>query len=331
MLRIAIVGTGWWGMELGKAAKGVPGSVELAGCYSRSEKECAAFQSAYGGKVFSSYEEILADPKIDAVLLATPHSTHSEQIVQAAKARKHVFCEKPFTLTVESGQKAMDACEKAGVVLAVGHNRRYLPGARRMKEMVDAGDLGKVLHIEAGYAGNGAFSRPPTHWRSKREEMPCGGLAPMALHVVDTFTWILGPVAKVACLSKRQVSPVDIDDTCASLFELENGATGFLSSLMAGPMASRLRLCGSKGALEARSNWSEVTFTPLDAAQPEVRLAFTGDDTLQQEMVALDAAVSGKAPYPVKPQEALRNVAVMETMLKSSLAGGAWMQVPQVR
>jgi predicted dehydrogenase len=197
-----------------------------------------------------------------------------------------------------------------------------------MKAMVEAGDLGQVLHVEASYAGNGAFSRPPTHWRSKREEMPCGGLAPMALHVVDTLTWILGPVARVACVSKRQVSPVDIDDTCASLFELKSGVTGFLSSLMAGPMASRLRICGSKGALEARSNWTEITYTPLDATQPEVRLSYAGDDTLQQELLALEAAVAGKAAYPVTPHEALRNVGVMESMLKSSLAGGTWVNVP---
>jgi predicted dehydrogenase len=328
MLSIAIVGTGWWGMELGKAAKAVPERIDLAGCFSLSEKECAAFKAAYGGKVFSSYEEILADPKIGAVLLATPHSTHWTQIVQAAKARKHVFCEKPLTLDVETGQKAIDACKAAGVTLAVGHNRRYLPGARRMKSIIDAGELGKVLHIEASYAGNGAFSRPATHWRSKREEMPCGGLAPMALHVVDTFTWLLGPVEKVACLSKRQVSPVDIDDTCAALFELRSGATGFLSSLMAGPMASHLRICGSRATLEARSNFTELTLTPLDAQQPQTRLTFAGDDTLQQELLALDDAVAGRAPYPIRPEEALRNVAVMETMRKSSESDGQWLKVP---
>jgi predicted dehydrogenase len=327
MLRVAIVGTGWWGMELGKAATATKESVTVAGCHSLSQAECATFQAAYGGKIFASYEQILADPQVDAVMLATPHSTHSAQIIQAAKAKKHVFCEKPFTLTVESGRAAMDACEKAGVVLAVGHNRRYLPGARRMKAMVEAGDIGLVLHVEASFAGNGAFSRPASHWRSKREEMPCGGLAPMALHLVDTFTWILGPVAKVACLSKRQVSPVDIDDTCASLFELESGATGFLSSLMAGPMASRLRIFGSKGSLEMRNNWSELTLTPLAATQPEMRLSYAGDDTLQQELAALDTAVAGKAPYPVQPREALRNVAVMEAMLGSSLNNGAWTPV----
>jgi len=120
---------------------------------------------------------------------------------------------------------------------------------------------------------------------------------------------------------------VDIDDTCASLFEMKNGATGFLSSLMAGPMASRLRICAAKGAVEARSNWSELTWTPLDATQPETRLTFTLDDTLRQELVALERAVAGKAAYPVRPEEALHNVGVMEAMLKSAAAGGQWMPV----
>jgi len=327
MLTVAIVGTGWWGKELAKAAVSLPGTIELAGCFSLSDKECAEFRSAFGGKIYSSYDEVLADPKIGAVILATPHSTHWEQIVRAAKAKKHVFCEKPLTLTVETGSKAIQACENAGVVLAVGHNRRYLPGARKMKSIVDAGELGKVLHVEASYAGNAAFSRPPTHWRSKREEMPCGGLAPMALHVVDTLTWILGPIQRVCCIAKRQVSPVDIDDTCASLFEMKSGATGFLSSLMAGPMASRLRICGAKGALEARNNWSQLTWTPLDSAQAQASFTYTGDDSLQQELAALEQAAARRTPYPVRPEEALRNVAVMEAMLKSSVAGGAWMGV----
>ncbi len=325
MLSVAIVGTGWWGKELGKAAISLPGVVSLAGCFSLSADEASQFQKTFGGAIYSSYDDILADPKVGAVVLATPHSTHSEQIVRAAQAGKHVFCEKPLTLTVQSGARAIEACRKAGVVLAVGHNRRYLPGAKKMKAL--AGDLGRVLHVEASYAGNGAFSRPPTHWRSRRDEMPCGGLAPMALHVVDTLTWILGPISRVCCLSKRQVSPVDIDDTCAALFEMANGATGFLSSLMAGPMASRLRICGAKGALEARNNWSDLTWSPLDASQPETRFVFAGDDTLAQELSALEQAVAGKAAYPVRPEEALRNVAVMEAMLQSSLSGGGWTEV----
>ncbi len=325
MLSVAIVGTGWWGKELGKAAVSLPGVMRLAGCFSLSADEAGQFRRLFGGKVYSSYAEVLADADVGAVVLATPHSTHSDQIVRAAEAGKHVFCEKPLTLTVESGARAIEACRKAGVTLAVGHNRRYLPGARKMKAL--AADLGRVLHVEASYAGNGAFSRPPTHWRSKREEMPCGGLAPMALHVVDTLTWILGPIERVCCLSKRQVSPVDVDDTCAALFEMANGATGFLSSLMAGPMASRLRLCGANGALEARSNWSELTWTPLDASQPETRFSFSGDDTLAQELAALEQATAGKSPYPVQPEEALRNVAVMEAMLRSALSGAAWTRV----
>ena len=327
MLTVAIVGTGWWGTELGKAAAALPGIIELAGCTSLNGRDSEAFCAAFGGKVYASYDDILADSRVQAVVLATPHSTHWEQIVRAAKADKHVFCEKPLTLDVETAKKAIQACAECGVVLAVGHNRRFLPGARHMKALVDAGELGTVLHVEASYAGNGAFSRPPTHWRSKRAEMPCGGLAPMALHVVDTLTWILGPIERVCCVSKRQVSPVDIDDTCASLFEMKSGATGFLSSLMAGPMASRLRICGSKASLEARSNWTELTLTPLDATQPETRLAYSGDDTLKQEFTALDAAVAGRAPYPVRPEQALANVAVMEAMLKSATSGAVWVQV----
>ena len=284
MLTVAIVGTGWWGMELGKAAKAVPDKVELAGCFSLSAQECEKFRAAYGGRMFASYEEILADASVDAVALATPHSTHWQQIIQAAQARKHVFCEKPLTLSVETGRKAIKACEDNGVVLGVGHNRRYLPGARRMKDIVAASHCGQILHVEANLSSNGGFNYPPGHWRATRSEMPCGGIAPMALHQVDTFTWILGEhVAKLLSVAKRQIVPVDIEDTSVTLFELESGATGTLASLMAGPTTGYLRLYGSKGNLEARNNWCDITFTPLDRTRPTIHETFSGDDSLQQE------------------------------------------------
>lgn len=327
MLKVAIVGTGWWGKELARAAVSLPETIELAGCYSLSGKECADFRAAYGGKIFASYADILADRGIDAVMLATPHSTHCEQIIQAARAGKHVFCEKPLTLSVETASRAIKACAEHGVVLGVGHNRRYMQSVRRVKSLLEAGECGQVLHIEANYSGNGGFRYPASHWRSQRSEMPSGGIAPMALHAVDTFTWILGPVVRLMSIAKRQVVPVDIDDTSVTVFELESGITGSLGSLMAVPTASYVRFYGTKAILEARMNFSELILMPVDPDRPQVREFYTRDDSLQQEVRALAAACAGKAPFPIRPEEALRNVAVMEAIRTSAEAGGTWVRV----
>jgi predicted dehydrogenase len=327
MLRIAVVGTGWWGMELGKAAHALPGKLEIKGCHSLSAKECGEFQRAFGGKVFGSFEEILADTGVDAVLLATPHSTHWTQIIQAAKAKKHVFCEKPLALSVETASRAVRACADEGVVLAVGHNRRYGRVARKMKSMIDAGECGKVIHVEANYSGNVEGRYPKEHWRVQQDEIPAGGLTPMGLHVIDTLTWILGPIARVVSIAKHQALSYALHDTCATLFELESGVTGLLASHLACPNTSILRIYGTRANIEARNNFSEFLVEPADAGLPKILERHAGDDTLQQELTALDEACKGGAAFPIKPMEAVRNIAVLEAIKNSAAAGSVWTTV----
>jgi predicted dehydrogenase len=238
-----------------------------------------------------------------------------------------VFVEKPMTVTIATGTEAIGACERQGVVLAVGHNRRFSSAAKKMKSMIDGGECGRILHVEANYSGNSGLTFAPDYWRAQREEAPGGGLTPMALHMVDTFTWLLGPIRRLAALSKRQVLTIDVDDTTTFLFELESGVTGTLGTLLASPMNSYLRIYGTRANLEARDNFKELIVVPADPAQPQVRSVYGIDDTVQQELRAFAAACAGGAPYPVRPDEALRNVAVVEAVRKSGEANGAWMTV----
>lgn len=329
MLNMAIVGTGWWGMELGKAAHSLPDVADVKGCFSLSQAECEKFQAAMGGKIYDSFDDVLSDGSVDAVFLATPHSQHWEQIIAAANAGKHVFCEKPMTLTVETASAAIKACEKNSVALGVGHNRRYSPVARKMKAMIDGGECGQIIHAEGNYSGNAAYNYPPDYWRAQRSELPGGSLTPMALHIVDTMTWLLGPVARLSAIVKRQALPIDLDDTTAVLFELNSGVTASLGTLFAVPMSSYLKIYGTKANLEARNNYTELVVTTADANQPETRLTFTVDDTLQSEIRAFADACAGKADFPIRPVEALRNVAVVEAIKNSSEANGAWQDVAQ--
>ncbi|NQU72402.1 MAG: Gfo/Idh/MocA family oxidoreductase [Rhodospirillales bacterium] len=329
MLRMAIVGTGWWGMELGKAAHSIPDVAQVTGCFSLSEAECKRFREMAGGEIYASFDAVLSDASVDAVFLATPHSLHWQQIIAAATAGKHVFVEKPMTLTVETASAAIKPCEKNSVVLGVGHNRRYSPVARKMKAMIDAGDCGQIIHAEGNYSGNAAYNYPPDYWRAQRSELPGGSLTPMALHIVDTMTWLLGPVARLTAIVKRQALPIDLDDTTAVLFELNSGVTASLGTLFAVPQSNYLRIYGTRANLEARNNYAELTVTTADGNQPETRLTFTGDDTLQSEIRAFADACAGKSDFPIRPVEALRNVAVVEAIKASAEANGAWMDVAQ--
>ncbi len=328
MLRFAYIGTGWWGTELAKNSVPLKDIIEIAGCCSLSEKEAGAFRAAFGGQIFPSYEAALGDPTVDAVLLATPHSSHWQQIIAGAKAKKNVFVEKPLALTVETGLKAVKACEEAHVALGIGHNRRYSRVARAMKAMVESGECGKILHVEANYSSAGGMNYRPGMWRAKREECPGGGIAPMALHVIDTMTWILGPVARLASICKRQAVTVELDDTSATLFELQSGATGTLGCVFASAMTSYLKFYGTRRNIEARDNFKELYVEPVDANEPAIRQRYEIDDTVQQELRAFAESCANHTKFPVRPAEALHNVAIMQAIVASSGQGNAWVKLP---
>jgi predicted dehydrogenase len=328
MQRFAYIGTGWWGMELARNSLALKELIEIAGCCTLVEKEAAAFHAQFGGKIYPHYEDALADSNVDAVLLATPHSLHWTQIIAAAKAKKNVFVEKPLALTVETGQQAVKAIEDAHLALGIGHNRRHSKVARTMKEMVESGACGKILHVEANYSRAGGMHYVPGMWRAKREECPGGGLAPMALHVIDTLTWIMGPIARLSGITKRQAVKVELDDTAAALFELEGGATGTLGCVFASGMNATLKFYGTKANIEARDNFKELIVTPVSPQEPVTRARYEIDDTVQQELKAFAEACANKTKFPVRPNEALHNVAVMQAIMELSDKGSAWVKLP---
>jgi predicted dehydrogenase len=337
MLRAASVGLGWWSDELAKSVQGRSDRSRIESCFSRSAEKREAFARAFGTRSHLSYEAVLADDGIDAVLLTTPHSRHGAHVRQAAAAGKHVFVEKPFTLTLADAEAAIAACTKAGVVLAVGHNRRLTPALPVLKRMIEAGELGQVLHAEAHYSMPGALAYTPERWRASREESPGGAMTGLGIHMVDALTHLMGPIAKVCAFSKRQAVPVDIDDTTCAIFECVGGRTAYLGTLFATQPTSFVNVFGTKAAAYATDDLSMLNLrrgmTPLEPVPLEPwweegrppepgRLPWPAA-TLRKELEAFADAVAGRAPFPVKPEEAAHNVAVMEAIVASAAQGGA--------
>ena len=129
----------------------------------RSPEPHRGFAAASGLAVTNDFAKVLDDPGVTAVVLATPHSLHCGQIIAAASAGKHVFCEKPLTLTRTEAVRAIKACEAAGVVLGVGTDKRFYPALRELVRLVKGGDLGEMIHLEAHFSNEvaGGFSQ----WR----------------------------------------------------------------------------------------------------------------------------------------------------------------------
>ena len=130
-LRVASIGLGWWGGTLATKAK--EAGLQLVSCFARTKESREEFAATHGSRPVDTIDDVFSDDEVEAVLIATPHSTHADLVAEASQAGKHVFVDKPFTLTVAEAKRAIEAAESAGVILQVGHNRRRQPATRRIK------------------------------------------------------------------------------------------------------------------------------------------------------------------------------------------------------
>ncbi len=198
MIRAAMVGMGWWGRTLVEAVADSDVIRFVAGTTRTVSPEVNAFAEAQKLTLADSYEALLADRHVDAVVLATPHSRHSPQTVAAAQAGKHVFCEKPFALTKADADAAVAATQKAGVTLGLGYNRRFHPEMTKLRQQIQSGELGTILHFEATMTFPNALLLKPEAWRAQKEETPCGGLTPMGVHAIDGMIDLGGAIDHVS-------------------------------------------------------------------------------------------------------------------------------------
>lgn len=245
LVRFASVGVGFWGAMLADGVR-ASGWGKIVTCYAPTRAHCDAFAARYGCHVASSYEAILDDPNIEAVILATPNDMHRREIEAAAAHGKHVFVEKPITLTVADGVAATRACARAGVILAVGHQSRREAGARKLKALSTSGELGEVMGVEANISTDSGWSVKAGQWRWSREQCPGGPLIQIGIHHIDTLNYLFGAIARVFGMQKHRVIPSVIDDATVTLLEFENGILGHLTSHYATARAIDIRVLGTK-------------------------------------------------------------------------------------
>ena len=323
MIRAAIVGMGRWGQNLVECTQGKTDKIRFTVGVARTPEKAKAFAAAHGLRLVSAYEAVLADPDVDAVVLATPHTQHAEQVTAAARAGKHVFTDKPFALTRASAEAAVRACADAKHVLAVGFNWRYQPALREIRRMVHDGRLGRLLHIEGNFNGPSVYRFPREHWRQQAEEGPAGGMTGRGVHVVDAMLYLAGPVASVVAQSERLTLDYGLDDTTSMLFKFASGSTGYLGTVIATAEGWRMQVLGSKGWAKVGSiphlhTWSLTTC--MVNAQPTV-IDYPQTSTERLELEGFADAIEGRAPYACPPEDALHGVAVLEAIVKSARTG----------
>ena len=325
MLNLAIVGLGVWGQRLVDAVQGEgrnsSGTLRFKRAAVRNSGRSLPFCERHGLDA-GSYNEILADATVDAVVLATPHSVHYEQVMLAASAGKHIFVEKPMTLTKTQAKDSVDLCRTAGVVLAVGHNRRFLPAVQKLRAMIANGELGTLLHVEGNFSGAFGLGYRPGMWKASNRDSPAGGLTGMGIHLIDAFIHLCGPIESVAAQSQRRAVEVDMDDTTTVLCRFKNGMTGYFTTMMATPWIWRLQVFGTRGWVHMPDDRT-LDIRRLQSADaryvddPLQTLTFDRTDTERAELEAFAAAISAHKPYPVPNPEVVHGIAVMEAIVEA--------------
>ena len=326
MIRAAIIGLGTWGQNLVRSVQGASPHIQFTSAATRTPDKARDFAQAHGLRMLADYEAVLADPAIDAVVLATPHSMHTDQIVAAAKAGKHVFSEKPLGLDAASAQRAAQACADHGVTLGVGYNWRYQPALQAIRRLIDDGTLGRVMHLEGNFCGPSAYRFPRGHWRHDTGEVPAGGMTGRGVHVIDAMLSLAGPIEQVTAQSFRLAQDFGVDDTTSMLLRFASGATGYLGTVIATAETWRMQVFGSNGwaevgDVEHLTTW-ELTTCLIDRdnitvkQRPQVQ-TFDKTSTERAELEHFAQQAVARKALAVPGGDAVHNVAVLEAILQS--------------
>jgi len=314
-LRVASLGMGWWSDVLADAIQRSD-KIEIVSCYTRSQDKRDAFAKKYGCKPAASYEDILKDASIDAIINTTPNNVHLETTRQAAEAGKHVFLDKPIANTVSDGMAIAEVCEKAGVVLALGYQRRRENHFRWIKSEIDAGRFGKLVQAECNISRDRLGQFDLTSWRYTAEGMPGGVMLQIGIHYIDVLEFLIGPVKRVSAMLAQLVLPGDNPDVANMILEHDSGALSNLTASYASASEYYMMNIYGKEATAYYDLFGGLRH--LKRGEKTARLiAVDKNDTIREELDEFAACARNGGAPETGGVWASRNLAVIKAGLRS--------------
>ena len=318
-LRVACIGMGWWSDVLADAMVR-SGKLQIVACFTRSDAKRAAFAAKYKCRAAASYEAILADGEVEAVVNTTPNDVHLETTRAAAAAGKHVFLDKPIANTVSDGRAITEVCRQAGVVLALGYQRRRESHFRWIRQQIDAGQFGKLVNAEANISRDRLGKIDLSSWRYQALGMPGGVMLQIGIHYADVLAYLLGPIKAVSGRLAQLVLPGDNPDVASLVLEHENGALSTLNASYASASEYYLMNIYGKdatafydlhGGLRLLKR-GEDKAAPVPAAK---------NDTFVEELEEFAAAIRGSGKPEVGGEYATTSLAVVRAGILSAREG----------
>ena len=318
-LRVACIGMGWWSDVLADAIKR-SGKIEIVACYTRSPEKRAAFAKKYGCSPAESYEAVLADPAIEAIVNTTPNDAHLPTTQQAAEAGKHVFLDKPIANNVTQGRAITEICRKAGIVLAMGYQRRRESHFRWIRQQIDAGVFGKLVNAEANISRDRLGQIDLASWRYQAAGMPGGVMLQIGIHYTDVLTYLMGPVKAVRGQFAQLVLPGDNPDVASMILEHESGALSTLNASYASASEYYLMNIYGKEATAFYDLHGGLRVLKRGESKAAT-VPTTKNDTFVEELEEFAAAIRGTGKPEVGGDYATESLAVVRAGILSAREG----------
>jgi predicted dehydrogenase len=332
MIHAAIVGLGRWGRALVHSVQGGGRSgphsddIRFVLAHTRTLATAQEFCRDHDLVLVDSYEQVLSNPDVDAVVLATPHSQHERQVIAAAAAGKHIHVEKPITLDRAGADAAVAAAQRAGVVLAVGYCRRFHPSVVALRRLLAQGRLGNVISMVAQHTTSTGQFIAPDNWRAAPAEAPGGALTAVGVHALDHMIEFGGRVRDVQCVTGRHVSGPS-DDTTTVMLRFENGATGLIFCSVATATNFSFALYGTRGLAEiSRPDLARLRFVPGSTQAPRGPVMAPPDEIsehpdfnmLHAELAEFARCIRDRRVFPVPIADILHGMSVFDAAVRSA-------------
>jgi predicted dehydrogenase len=332
-VRLASVVLGRWARVLARGAQRGD-RVQLYSCFSRDEAKRTAFQQEFGvPNAAASYEELLADPAVEGVIVTTPNDTHKDVIIQALEAGKAVYTDKPIAHTLEDANRIAAVVADTGQVFAVGHSSRRLSGHREMKRWIEDGRIGEISLAEANFSNERGLELTPQTWRYYADKSPGGAFIQLGVHHADTLQYLLGPVKSVTAHARKLYTKSEVPDAIMAILEFERGPLGYIGTGWASPGVYTMNLLGTKANLMYDLDFTHWDESHLADDWSSLKSQFYGEserqkvdlpptDMFREQLEEFGLAIRGQATVEVGATEAVRALGVVRAVIESSKRNG---------
>lgn len=326
MLNVAVIGLGWWGAHIVHTLEKSRKLKVVRGVVTKPRAATRKVARDHGFELTTDYAAVLKDPAIDGVIITTPHLTHEALLMQAARANKQIFCEKPLSLTSASAKRMVKACRDRGLVLGIGHERRFEPAWEKLAGMLRKKELGTILAVESNNSHDKFAALKGDNWRGNPEDSPAAGWTGMGIHLTDFLISLLGPVDWVNARDDRRVLKLASGDVVTTQFQFKDRTMATVNVVSATPYHSRLAVFGSKGWVEIHdeAHPSELKDTHMHICmqgEKHSRRTYKARDTVKLNLEEWADAVAGKKKYRFTDVERIGNAALLDAIVKSTRSG----------